>query len=424
MRTLHFVVATLLAGPAAAQGAGHANHVVGVNNNSGTSSPLFEIDRQAGVCTAISGLQMSGVSSVQLDPINKEIWVGGAGGVGGVNNGQLRRVQLDGAFGVASEVTHAVVAVGAPPAPRPITGIAFDDDGNPVVTTRDSVVRVSRFGPSPATTLLHQFATSSATSTAASAICRDDGGNLYVGVSGSGDIWRLQKNPDCSYQPAQRLGSVVGPTASNSATITGLDFCPSDGQLYWSTLGVGTGGRSFGTFALPSGPAVAAGPGYQVISTNGLAYDVRADDFMVVDDTPSSLAWTVSKQFSTGGVCLIPQGPGDEINAIATGDLANAATRVLPSCQPVAGARFVLEAATTCPPGSVGGVFVGAPQLSLPFLTVAVGTVDKTGRLSARVPNVPWPGGLPAGVLTFVSGCFDPGSSSTTVGSVLPWPAN
>ncbi|MEM7200175.1 MAG: hypothetical protein AAF628_07910 [Planctomycetota bacterium] len=399
---LFVAFACLLSPTAAAQGVGYGNYISGLTSVATTTSPLIEVDR-GGTCAPISGLTRGDIDAVQLDPVNKEIWLGSA-------QGELLRITLDAAFAVASEVRHATLAGrGA------ITGITFDDNGNPIVTAGGAVLHVPRHSVGePPITSLFQFATSTGT-TVTSCVAKDDVGNLLFGVTGVGQVWRMDKNPDCSFQPAQMVAPIASYTGSVSGDITGLDYCPTDGQIYWtsrdsygvlSTSGVSTAGGGFGVQA-------------------SLDYDMRHDDFALVADLVRALdVQILSKQFSITPICTLQTSSRDGINAIDGSDMRTADTVVLPSCQPPPGPRFRLEIGTECPPGQVAGIFLGSPAMGAPFLPVVAGVVDKTGRLSVDFPSLPWPRAAPAGVLTFVSGCFDQASGNTTIGTLVPWPTN
>ena len=391
--------AAALAPAAVGQGVPYGQHIVATLGTATTTTPLNLVSR-AGAVANVNGLTLTSVESVQLDPIDSRIWVGGA-------NGDLEKVNLDASGNVATETLHAVVVSATNR--RSVEGITFDDNGNPVVLGNKNVFVYDRNDGTKRT--IYSIPGLS-TIALARAICRDPAGNLYVGVNDLGKIFFLQRNPDCTYQAPVLLGSIQ--PASNSASLTGLAFLPAQGanpaQLYWCSYGFS--GTAVGTFPLPAGPAVTSGTIDQIAAID---YDVRRGDFTITTRANGGV-FAMTKAFATSTIATIPV-TSNVLPGIDTNSCRDADTNVAPTCVTL-GQRFTLEIGTCAPPGRPAGVFMLSPAL----FTLGTGLTDNSGRVSFKYPNLLVNPGLP-GLFVFVSAYLN-ASNQVVIGPVKPWPSN
>jgi hypothetical protein len=179
----------LLAGAAPAQNSGvpRGQAIVSVISNIGVSQGLW-LSARTGTCTAVTGLSAAGspgfgVNSVQLDPVDDRIWLGGINSNGNTA-GQVNWCRIDNSTNTVTQwMAHGTVAGGGS-----ITGLAFDDDGNPIAssgTTTGGVFRISRSaGGAGANLPGYPIATGTH-----NAVARDASGNLYVGMFRTGLIY-------------------------------------------------------------------------------------------------------------------------------------------------------------------------------------------------------------------------------------------
>ncbi len=386
-----------LADRVAAQGVPYGQAVVSADGTTATTNSLFLADR-AGSCNNINGLATGEIGAVELDPIDKRIWIGGASGQRGV----LLYVTIDAGLNVVTETLHATLP--SILQPRNINGIAFDDDGNPVCAAQKEVYVVGR--RSAAVTVYPVPGV--AGSGSVTAICRDPQGNLFVGVNDTGRIFMLQKNPDCTYRAPQQLG-VITP-ASTSALITGLEYLQgTPPQLYWTSRG--TLGTSTGRFPLPAGPPVAGGTTPDEMEA--IDYDVRLDDFLVVQR--SGFVMSMTKGFATSTVCSVTTTQMG-LTGVDTSDSRDGDTNIAPMC--VHNQLFTLDIGTSAPSGRPVGIFIISPAV----VTLTTATADATGRVHFSVPNLWMASGTP-GVVTFASAYLN-ASNRLVIGPIKRWPAN
>ncbi len=389
-------VAISLAAATTAQGVGHDQHVVSLLRNTATTTALVRVDR-SGAFANVPGLTMADIGCVQLDPITKRIWIGGEG----ANQGQVSWLTLDGNGAVASETLHGWVPSQA--FPRRVNGITFDDNGNPVCVSARQVWILGRNGGTLAS---HELLGVIPTSTA-NTICRDPAGNLYVGSTDVGKIFRLQKNPNATYQAPQLIGSIM--PASASFQLSGLDYRPGNPpQLFWTSYS--TNGTASGLFPLPAGPAVASGVNFGY--WEGIDYDLRLDDFLIV--SWSGQVWSLSPTFATTTICNLL--PSQGLTGVATSECKDAETTIAPMA--VNGQLMTLEVGTCAPPGRPVGIFLTGPIL----LTLGAGVTDATGRFFVAFPGLRVNAGLP-GIIRFTSAYLD-ANNRLVIGPTKLWPAN
>ena len=400
-----------LVSAATAQGVPWTQHIGAARETASSTNGLFLVDRSAGTCTNISGGAINDISGVQIDDVTKGIWLGTSSVQGGAN---LHIIALGGGgSSVASEAPFASVTCGG--VVQSVTGIAMSANNNPTVTAGDCVVEVNR-GSGAQTELFNGTAAGIASSTT-SGICKDPrNGNIYFGLTGtttSAGIYCLRRLRNCTYAPAVRLGGITGVSTSNR--ITGIDVCPSSNEIYWTASTVN--GNNIGRMSISTGVAVSsgnAGPS----RWNGIEYDPRTDDFLMVQQGANQNVTSLSKTFASSTVCTRAASSSRGLVAIDTCDCsALAQTNISPACPPV-GRPFTLDISTCCPARQQAATFLVSPAA----LAIQVGTVDITGRLSSSF-RVALPPGLPPGFLVFVSVCFDPATGALVVGAPTAWPS-
>ncbi|MEZ5963769.1 MAG: hypothetical protein R3F56_07980 [Planctomycetota bacterium] len=399
---MHLVAAGSLLTCAALAQVPPRSAIASVIANLAPSEGLWLVDR-SGSCTAITGLGTSGsagygVNAVQLDPLDDRIWLGGINSNGNTA-GQVNSVMLSGST-VTSFVQHGTTGFASS-----IAALTFDDNGNPVAATGTStsggVVLIPRSGG--VGTVLATIGTTQTHN----AICRDPAGNLYIGMFGSGEVHKMIKNPDCTYQPPVLLGVV--PITS----VSGIEWCPgTPDQVFVTTFGVA--GNAL--FKLPATGGAAVVASATVGSLNAAEYDRAVGDFWSVTAgiDPDNVS-TITKAGVETIVCGLQGGSVGSPSGIDTSDCADAETNLLPQCvRP--GQQITFEFGTCCQPGDAAGVFMVSPAV-VPLL---IGTAGANGRLSGSFPLVV-PGGIAPGSFTFISACLDQ-SGQLTVGRPTPWP--
>ncbi len=375
--------------------------IVSVIANVNGSEGLWLVDR-GGTCTAITGLVSagsagSGVNSVQLDPVDNRIWLGGINSNGNTA-GQVNSILLNGTT-VTGFVQHGTTGFTSS-----IAGIAFDDNGNPMAAagtaSTGGVLRIPRGGGAAA--LIANIGTTQTHN----AICRDPSGNLYVGMFGSGEVYLLPELPGCTYGPPVLLG--VAPVT----TIYGLEWVPgSPAELFITTAGA-VGNAFFRMPATGGTPVVASATAG---SRNWVEYDRTAGDmWLVTAGIDPDNVYTVTTAGVETLVCPLGTGSIGSPSGIDTSDCLPAETNIVPQCV-TAGQNIVFEFGTCCAPGAAAGIFLISPAV----VPLAVGTTGANGRLSGSFP-VTVPAGLVPGSLVFVSACLDNGV--LTVGQPAVWP--
>jgi hypothetical protein len=407
MRPSLFLAAgsALLAGAAHAQNSGvpRGRAIVSVISNLGASQGLW-LAARGGTCVAVTGLAAAGspgfgVNAVQLDPVDDRIWLGGINSNGNTA-GQVNWCRIDNSTNIVTQWSaHGTVAGGAS-----VTGLAFDDDGNPIASTGTAtggVFRISR-SAGGAGVLLPGYPRPTGTH---NAVARDASGNLYVGMFTTGEIYKSVKNADCTYAAAVLLGAVV----PNS--VAALEWCPPNNVIIGT---FGTAGSA--VFRMPDTGGAATVLSATARDTNGIEYDARAGDLWTVTAglNPDDVK-LMSKLGVETPVCTLQPPDVGSPSWVDTCDCpGDALSNVIPQCA-LTGTPFTLEVGTCCPPGDLGVVFLLTFNLPL-----VVGAVGGNGRISGSFPNLVLPLGTQPGSLQFISACL---GSQFQIGPVTPWPA-
>ncbi len=376
---------------------------------------------RAGTATPITGLALTArasheINSIQLDPVDDRVWIGGISPVVG-------RVDT---FTVAGTAVANFTAIGNTGNGGSISGIAFDLNGNAMcssgtlsTTGTGGIFRADR--QTNAITRLVGGATWPFLGTGtANCVCTDPSGNLYFGQTLNASIYMLAPGPNGDYSGVPVLVGVALPPSS-SATISSVEYAPANGArpaiLWWTTFGAA--GTAIGTMALPAGPAVAVGP--SPFAPNWVDYDALNDDFWLINGgiNPD----VVMTMNHLGAQTLVAQVPPAGVNgspsAIDANDCRPGTTTILPQFVPSPGGAVRVEIGTCCPPGSIGGVAIISPTVA----TLVVGNAGADGRIFASFPGVFLAAGTP-NTVTLISACFNPATGVLTVGQPVTWPRN
>lgn len=420
MRTSSLLLlAPALVGPLAAQGVPHRDAIASSFSDIAPVEGLLLVSRSGAVApvTGLAGTARGSdeINSIQLDPVNDRVWIGGISPVAG-------RVDT---FTVGAGNTVANFAAVANVGAASVSGIAFDPNGNAICssgtissTGTGGIFRVNR--GSGAVTQIAGGASWTFAAGTANCVASDEAGNIYFAVTSVGaPVYVLSPDANGDYPgPAVLLGTTAPP--STSSTISGVEFAPAAGarpaRVWWTTFG--GAGTNIGYIPAGGGAAVAAGPGVSS-APNWIDYDALADDFWVLTGginpdevfavdhagTPVRIA-----QYPVGGANGSP-------SAIDANDCAIADATVLPQYVPAAG-TFTLEVGTCCPPGQIGGVIL--PQAGL---VLVAGIAPADGRIFIRIPGIGFPRGN-RGAVQFQGVCFDRQTGRFTLGPVQRWPRN
>jgi len=407
----HSIATLVLVSSALAQGVPYDQCIVSNFANIAPCEGLMIVSR-TGTVTNVTGLLAAGsagngVNAVRMDPIDDRIWLGGIN-----QNGNTPRQVNWCRIGPANTVTQFSQHATVPGTSTSISAIAFDDNGNPVVTSGTlasggGVYRVSRSTPANVT-LITQIATGTH-----NAICRDPAGNMYLGMTG-GAIHKLVKNLDGSFQAPVLLGTIAGaPTVSG---ITWAPIAPNNEVLVTTFGAVGNN-----VFRLPAngGAPVVAPTTFQ--APNWIEYDRRHDDFLLASGgiNPDEVI-RMTRANASNQVCILAAG-GDtgSPSFIDSNDDANHDIRAVPMILNGTAAPFNLELCASAPPGDL--VFLG---MSAPFGQLfGFGVAPANGRVHVTLPNIQ-SAGLPPNIFTFVAASINVSTNALTVGVPLLWPSN
>jgi hypothetical protein len=372
----------------------------------GSATPLIIVDRTP-VVTTITGATLTNINALRIDPIDGSIWM--------VSHllGEVRRGTVNFA---ARTFGSETVAATLPPAG--LAAIAFDIDGNPVVAGgllegNGGLWRIGRAGGSPV-----QIVNSAAGLTGiANAIDEDPAtGDLYFGVFGTGDVYRI--SPPYTLNSHVHVGTIA--TAINTS-LSGISFARTaaapGGILYLSAFAPSTN-QSLSTMSLTGAVTPIAGtpPWYEA---NWVDYDAVRNDLWVVSTLD---AHSISSSTTTGVNTVLHQiPPGAAPACIEVNDIdpAAAEVRVAPMRVPVPTAAVRLELAVAGKPGEVGILAIVSPALAV----LGTGPIGANGLFTVSFPNVTVPAGTP-NFITFMAGTVDTTLLSVKISPPVGWPRN
>ncbi len=411
------LAAFLLPALAPAQTVPYGQGIVSVRANVAPSQGLWLFDRVTGA-TPITGLLAAGspgiaVNALRMDPVDARIWLGGispgVAGDGATTAGQVSWIVLNGTS-VAFWQLQATLPI--TPAAS-INAIEFDDNGNVLVAAGTANAGGGLFRIDRRIAGLVTPIGAAGTTALHNALTKDADGNLYVGMWGSGELHRLTKNTDGTFQAPVLFATLP------EIYLFGLAFAPAVGTEpagIWVTT-QGDSGQTLYRVPLTGGAPVGTNSGMGIC--NWIEYDRRADDLLVCHVSGDQVR-RVDR--ATGTATVLGALQGGNVGAQTCLDLNDARNDdlvVLPM-HPTAGVAFDLELGVTAPPGRLA--FVGT---LLPTPTVlAFGITGPDGRLAVTVPNVTLPPGVPAGSLLLAAGSLDLSTLAVTIGTPVAWPAN
>jgi hypothetical protein len=392
-----------LAAPAAAQlRPGEAIFVVHTPNPG-----LFLIDRSGGCRPVTGALQQFANDAVQLDPVDSSIWIGNSFGPG-----SIRRVRLQG-DAVASETMIANAS------PFPLTGLTFDLEGNPVVTSDwiendHGVFRVDRNPPHAVT---HLVGRSSGLIGFANCITTDPlTGDLYFGATGNSTAQNRVYRLPPPYTTPVLVGSIA-PLAGTSAYLSSIAFHPflNGGTLFItsSSLSATLVQMDLATGTPVNVPLVPA-PGRTL---NWIDFDWRQQDFWAgtVLFNPT-LTFLVQ---ANGATSPLTSCGGGNVAALDVHDRVPGTLVAMPRSVPVPTGPTTLEVGVWCQPGEIGVIAIVQPFVSV----LAALPADRAGSVSVRLPGLVVPAGTP-GRVQFLAARVDPTTLGVQLTSPLHWPAN
>lgn len=402
MRQLLCVATVLASTTALVAQLPYGSSILGVISPLVPSEGLYIADR-AGGNVAVTGLIAAGssnqnVNAIALDPIDDRIWIASS------STNQVNWMRIAGTTVVQFSLFGTVPA-------NSVAAITFDDNSNPLVcqgtAPAGGVFRIDRKLGGAGVNI------GVAASGTHNGVCRDPAGNLYLAQFTAGQAYRMQKNPDGSYQAPVLLGS----TATTSQS--GIAFAPNDGtnpdELWITTFGVA--GNQL--FRMPA----AGGPGVAVANTlagcNWIDYDRNFNDLLLSSQAGTDRFFQVNR--TTGADTTLSTMGSGSVGTPASNDVDDtvvASTRVAPMILNGGLGPFDLELSTTAPPGTLALIGIVAPFVNV----LAAGVVGPNGRVSFSIPNITLTGPLGAGSLTFISAYFDL-AFNLVIGSPVPWPA-
>lgn len=396
-----------------AQGIPSGGSIVSVFGHPAGAEGLWLVQAN-GAEQQITGLATAGsagtsVNSVQLDPVDDRIWIGGINDNGNTS-GQVNWIRVSATNTVAQFRQHAQTGTG-----QSVAGITFDDNGNPIVVSGRNNVGGGVFRIDRATGASTRIA--SLPNGLHNAITRDPTGNLYLGIfdtvlgAGGGEVYRMQKNPDCTFQAPVLLGTLPDPRT------TAVEWARDPLNGGNDVLVLTTFGPMFELSAMGGTPTLLT----RIGQLNWVELDNRLDRFLLIDDgSYGSEVFTLTRDYATAALHarLLNAGAGVtsciDINDDEFGDI-----RVIPAC-PVRDVPVDIEMGVSCPPGQIAVLHIVAP-VAVP---IVVAMAPSLGRVFTKIPGLIVPAALPPGALVLQAACFDPVSATLTVGRPLSWPAN
>jgi hypothetical protein len=413
MQSVHASVLVLALGSAALAQVPHGSAIVSNFTNAAPMEGVLLVDR-SGSATPITGLAASiraniDINSIQLDPCDDRVWIGGITGSAG-------RVDT---FTVNGSAVAGVTAIGNLGNASSVSGIAFDVNGNAIcssgnIQTTGGLFRVDRkFGT---ITRIVGGPTWTGQAGTCNAVCSDPDGNLYFAVTlAPGTLYQLPLGPGGVYGAPVAVGTTVPPAANT--TISSLEFAPASGvrpaRLWFTNFGL-AGAR---TGYIEAGITTLVADTFSS-AANWIDYDALNDDFWVL--TGGINPDQVFTMNHAGSATLVANVPPGGTNGSPSASDANddpfLSMKVLP--QYVSGIHDI-ELCVKCPNGSFGGVIMVSPVV----FTALQGQAGPDGRVFVKYPNQFVLPGTP-GVVTLIPFCFDPTTATLRLGNAERWPRN
>ena len=354
------------------------------------------------------------INSIQLDPIDNRVWIGGIT----ASAGRVDTLTVSAANTVANFAAVGNVGTGSS-----VAGLAFDANGNPIAASGAITGTGGLFRFDRKTSAVTRIVGGAAFPVAGTCncVCSDPAGSLYFAVTGTtAPIYRVDPGPNGDYLAAPvPLGSVFPP--SSSSTISSIEYVPASGarpaRVWWTTFG--TAGTAVGYIPAGGGAAVVAGPLGGNSAPNWVDYDNLNDDMVVLTGgiDPDTL-FKVDHAGNPVQIATVPPGGANgSPSANDANDIPEATTAIIPQYLPAAG-TIDIEVGTACKPGRIGGVLIISPVSVL----LVAGTVGADGRVWVKFPNLSVPRGTP-NTIKLQSICFDT-TTGFTFGPIVLWPKN
>jgi len=422
MRCLYsaLLVCSLVSTAAAQVGRGEA--IVSQFANLAPMEGLLKVNRN-GTATPVTGLALTArasndINSIQLDPVNNRIWIGGIT----ASAGRLDSFEVSAANAVVNFAANGNIGTGGS-----IAAITFDDNGNPILASgtistvgTGGIFKVDR--KTSTVTRIVGGATWPGLAGTANAISRDATGNLYLGVAGSAQIWRIPADANGNYTVAPVLLGTSTPT-SPQTTISAVEYAPAAGtrpaRVWWTTFGAA--GQAVGYLPATGGASTAVGTIGGNNAPNWIDYDELVGDFWIT--TGGINPDEIYRMDHAGVHALIAQVPPAGANGSPSASDANdcpaGEVNIVPNFMAIPTATFDLEMGTCCVPGEVAAVALVSPA----FLLISNGIVGTDGRIHVKIPNLTLAAGTP-GILTFQAACINRVGPVLRLGAPKRWPRN
>lgn len=347
-----------------------------------------------------AGSAGAGVGAVRLDPVDDRIWIGGTDN-GGDTRGQVNFVRLSSTGSVAQFAKHAFIG-----SLLTIEGITFDDQGNPIVvagsaTNGGGIYCIDRH--TGAWTRL-----GSAPLDTHSGITRSPEGDLFVGTRdlnwfGYGGIYRMYRNPDCTYQPMALISTGI------LRQLSGLAWAPA----------LQLGGRSVLAladrylFEMPISGGRALFVSAELVDE--IDYDRGQNRFVLAT---GAQVQAVSRDYLTTSWRTSLSGVGVEaISGIDVNDDVDNEITVLPAC-PRRATPITVEFGVRCKPGYIVALFLAGPRGPQPVLILS-GQAPSHGRVWIKFERVVIP---PWANFNVAAACYDPTTNRVTFSQGVAWP--
>lgn len=372
--------------------------------------------------TGLTAQNIQNVNSVALDPIDNSVWLGSINTAPTTHG--LRRAAL-----VGSTLGTATLVATLPTAPSgTFSGISFDQNGNPIVTSgltppnTGGVFRVNR-RTGAVTNLLAPHAAISPSGTVNCVDVDLATGDIYFGVvdglPGAGG--RIFKLPGPFPNTAAPILVGTCQPASNSITITGVAFRPAVGitpaRIYFTNYA--TGNTSVGYVNAAGGTSVVvAGAPVAFPGMNWIAYDRTADDFWLCTGGPNpDQVVTMSPTGTTAFVTDL--GANGTPSALDANDNPYGSQRVVPQHVPTT--TYTIEQSVTGNPGDIAvlGIDFGTGPIA-----VTAGYFDGSGTFWASYPGINYGPGSPGTIVWVCASVTTDLQTIHFINSSAPWPLN